>query len=1506
MSKQPMQQSAQAQTSDVTPVSNNQAIGANQPLVTPVRGKNTAQHEAEAQQLSGMPARPFDNDTPNNEGVDQALRGRQGEPLPDNIREDFEGRLQTSLEDVRVHRGGYATDLAQEKEAKALTYGQDIVFDEAFYSPSGAGLDRLLHEVVHTIQQRNTQPTIQRDPKPQSKTNKVLEEIKELIKQAQSSDAKKAQAALAKLNDYVKRIANYRTDLVMKGDDTSAKATERQKLLLEKVAAAKKKLDKNYAAQKTGAVPMFEKNYQIQKDALDVVGKRYAEKDFRKVLDSINDDLVKGLVAGIDDLTKLSPTLNEEMKIYDLPAMRRGVRDFVYYYRYQATVKELSIPESVQEKLKELDKAEAAKEAASTGATKPTPQKPTGQSGTTPEVQKPKDKKGTGSGEKGRGTGEKKTDPDTTGGGDKDGDGKPKSDKAGDGTGQKKSKYTKEEAQLINSFLNAIQDGDKKPDPTKPVDPKKKLDRDKVLEIMADMSAEERAQFLRDLAYFKGNNAGSGDSEKSMLERAIELKALSEADRQAMRTNEILHPDQESSTETPDSVSLMLTGDMERAEKDKSLDKLTGDIKQNDIALILDSNRSEEFDKAMKEYKEIFGEGNKGKASKIPLFNEMMMFEGLLAGAGAKNPEIAKLADKLTADMLRIRLAIQREIQYLLIELAAEAAVGALITYLSVGAGALLTAARVGKLMSRINKLYKFIKKLEGIFNVYNDVMRIVNKVKDVGNAYEQAVGVYDKYYAKYTVLMKQFNSIDADDDIEAQMEEVETKLIAELEAQLKGGKLGDILETFYLPEDLTEEDLLEVLFNMPKGVDALTEMAEYYNNKANAKSPEFTRNLALRAVQAGALLYPVVGYLAMLVGERLGGFVDNQKEWDEILFDSLSPIDLDTFAGGSGGRRRGKKRGKSSRKSKKESKKENQNRLDSSKRKKQYNDPKVNNELESRVKKGAKEMQDEYNRDGAFRLGGKKTEVWTSQWFKMNSRENVKDIRDDVPRTSIKSSKGAKVPMPRFKLKNYRVTAGQVPHVTLQLNPPADVTPGKEKVVTDDQLLKDGLEIKSSDKKKKQKIKSIEKEYNDGKSLPEIEQSSNDQDKDDKQDSTKKDKRTMQNSRPVIVKSGSTALILWRPPLPSNQLRGDTKSNPIEITWHKPPPNKYPTLQQSTAGANNTGGLREISPIKDTLVNVPDMSMQEQVASAERNYLEAKKRFEKTDEKQRQQLQTNIQTYTTEMGAIQSVRSEIQAARDALKTNSRYYAGTDRKQYTDYLGTKADHTIAIHVGIPSNKNVKAMQHAAADGYLYLKADAKGKIGRYGLDSALESHRSELYQRVRTLTDFRKADDEALVTPDELKTLEQTRDTVRQQAASGDVRSYNLRIHQPYMPNVGYTFKRIPSARKPKRRQQKIFRNMLIALNLEFADSGVKVAEAGFGFEADHVIDLTFGGPDAWENLWPLMPKHIEGGTHQAPDQRINIKTRQEVKTTTPTSDDVKKITDSKLDNKWFKIKRFP
>jgi hypothetical protein len=83
-----------------------------------------------------------------------ASRGR-GEPLPKDLREEFEGKFGADFSGVRIHRDAEADELNRSIQARAFTNRQDVFYRQGAYEPGSlSGQALIAHELTHVLQQR--------------------------------------------------------------------------------------------------------------------------------------------------------------------------------------------------------------------------------------------------------------------------------------------------------------------------------------------------------------------------------------------------------------------------------------------------------------------------------------------------------------------------------------------------------------------------------------------------------------------------------------------------------------------------------------------------------------------------------------------------------------------------------------------------------------------------------------------------------------------------------------------------------------------------------------------------------------------------------------------------------------------------------------------------------------------------------------------------------------------------------------------------------------------------------------------------------------------------------------------------------------------------------------------------------------------------------------------------------------------------------------------------------
>jgi LysM repeat protein len=91
--------------------------------------------------------------------------GKPGQPLEKTDREFFESKMGSDFSNVRIHTDSTAAESAQSLNAEAYTHGDQVVFNQGKFAPdTPEGKHLLAHELTHVIQQKESDPVIQRQP----------------------------------------------------------------------------------------------------------------------------------------------------------------------------------------------------------------------------------------------------------------------------------------------------------------------------------------------------------------------------------------------------------------------------------------------------------------------------------------------------------------------------------------------------------------------------------------------------------------------------------------------------------------------------------------------------------------------------------------------------------------------------------------------------------------------------------------------------------------------------------------------------------------------------------------------------------------------------------------------------------------------------------------------------------------------------------------------------------------------------------------------------------------------------------------------------------------------------------------------------------------------------------------------------------------------------------------------------------------------------------------------
>lgn len=466
------------------------------------------------------------------------------------------------------------------------------------------------------------------------------------------------------------------------------------------------------------------------------------------------------------------------------------------------------------------------------------------------------DEEGTGTGKTGTGVGGGAQKPggggttQQTGGG-----GTTKGKGAGDQpTGGAGGGGITEEQKKAREFLKKLGDGQTVPGV--------EIDEQKLGEELAKLTAEEIEELIK---FIKE----AGPAEALDINSAVELfTSMTEEQREIMRANIALKAEG-STVAKPEQVTVAIQQD---ASTTQDVQKQAQNLNDS-LAKI----HEKVTDDQKKDWEPI-------DLSKLNFFKEMMLLEGLLAGAASRNPEIGEIAKRLTTAISGIRGWILEEIAWL----AGEIAVGAILSFLagavSAGAGTVVTGARIALLIRRLNKLRQLIQRIEGAYNTFQQIKETFAKIKRASQAFKDFEQKYKELMAKVDAFKTRINIDELGEEIPDNLEEAEEK-VAELiaEAIQNDEVFGELLDHFYLPPDLTDEQLVQVLMDIPKGVEAFKEVMDFYP-KASSSDVKSVTVLALKGVRAGSYLYPFVGFLADIVGSKLSALVEGGDFGSRLL----------------------------------------------------------------------------------------------------------------------------------------------------------------------------------------------------------------------------------------------------------------------------------------------------------------------------------------------------------------------------------------------------------------------------------------------------------------------------------------------------------------------------------------------------------------------------------------------------------------------------------------------
>lgn len=397
--------------------------------------------------------------------------------------------------------------------------------------------------------------------------------------------------------------------------------------------------------------------------------------------------------------------------------------------------------------------------------------------------------------------------------------------------------------------------------------------------VLAGLSDEERRAFLKFLEENKGKQTDGKPIDPKLLYE--KYAKLTEADKEALRLKRMLGEQQ--------------TGPAAR---------LTDQDQKNARILI---NKTKAEAKAYKagakkindSIASLLCELDDGQAKSdlkpidpddFDVMPEMIMLLGMIEGAGKMSPEIKTVGDQLKTQIGALRGKLLEEIAWIGAELAAHVALGAIPVV-----GWLKTAFTVGrliKLAKRLNDIRKKLRALQRGYDVYQRVRGAVSTAQAIIVHARGFVEKFEEARQNYEYLRSQLESLDSPDELDERIEAIQDQLMEQMHDKLE--LLEPLMDKMYLPDKVRDdpEKLIQILFNLPQGMKAFSTMVDTYDDMADRTDPDQLRLLYYKGMQAGVLLYPLVGFVIGALSEALTAwfekprdlmaFLDKQKAWSK------------------------------------------------------------------------------------------------------------------------------------------------------------------------------------------------------------------------------------------------------------------------------------------------------------------------------------------------------------------------------------------------------------------------------------------------------------------------------------------------------------------------------------------------------------------------------------------------------------------------------------------------
>ena len=332
---------------------------------------------------------------------------------------------------------------------------------------------------------------------------------------------------------------------------------------------------------------------------------------------------------------------------------------------------------------------------------------------------------------------------------------------------------------------------------------------------------------------------------KNFDEAKRKLEELSPLELEVLRANQILNEDKEKGQS--DRVVL----------NDADVEEITGGGGMNELDKNLEKIRSLE-QSILDKIKSGKG-GKKAKSSNFSLLEEalkafeaeIIMMKGLIKGAARRNPELGDFETELVSAFNGLMEEIRLE---MLKSLGTDIAIS-LIPYV----GWLNLIRKIQKIIDMINLVRK-------VLAIKDEIAGVQTKLAGARSSFQEAQR-----------MIKDVQNYDQED--------VEDKIFELIETH----NLHEILylpELDTLPPEEARAKVLQIVRDIPLGVDQYSQMYTAYSGLPNKPSSKELASLGVKALIAGAALSPVVAYLALKILENMDAaksMVGNKSLWDRI-----------------------------------------------------------------------------------------------------------------------------------------------------------------------------------------------------------------------------------------------------------------------------------------------------------------------------------------------------------------------------------------------------------------------------------------------------------------------------------------------------------------------------------------------------------------------------------------------------------------------------------------------